>query len=76
MMFDICRLNFIRREAVFTILGAHPKQNAAKSTGNGIAARATRQDSTCRFKTKNATPIPRPFWQPPNKTAHHTKEIE
>ena len=61
MMFDICKLNLIRREAVFTILGEHPKQNAATSTGNGIAARAIRPDSICRFKTKKCNAHTPPF---------------
>lgn len=77
MMFDICRLNLIRREAVFTIPGAHPKQNAAKSTGNGITARAIRQDSgLAGLKQKAQRPYPALSGKPFRKTAHHTKETE
>lgn len=77
MMFDICRLNLIRREAVFKILGAHPKQDAAKSTGSGIAARATRPDSRLAgLKQKMQRPYPALSGKPPNKTARHTKETE
>ena len=68
-----CRLNLIRREAVFTILGAHPKQDAAKSTGSGIAARASR---LAGLKQKMQRPYPTLSGKPFRKTAHHTKKTE
>ena len=71
------KLNLIRRKAVFKILGEHPKQNAAKSTGNGIAARTIRQDSgLAGLKQKAQRPYPALSGKPPNKTARHTKETE